>query len=270
MTTIDYSLPFKDKQDFGNNQSASNGQYSNLNLNQNNQNSLNSFSEISKNISTAKPKSWSHACKNEFEAESDSRDTKELYEKGKIEKSASKSVIQPEFPRQQESNDSKIPEVAQYRSSQRLQERTKKMQSQQQAPPTKSQSSRQPHLKIRSKIMQKPAQLSAIKKSKEEVVQATQRSTKKMAPPKLQLSDGEKKAEKTAKECQGSESSEDELDKELKEAERKAKEVDRETKRVEREAKEAELEAKEADLALLLAEKSLELAAWKMKMNYFC
>uniref|UniRef100_A0A914Q5B2 Uncharacterized protein n=1 Tax=Panagrolaimus davidi TaxID=227884 RepID=A0A914Q5B2_9BILA len=219
------------------------------------------------------------AFKNELEAESDSCDAKKVYENGKIEKSASKSVIQPEFSRQQESNDSKIPEVAQYRSSQRLRERAKKMQSQQQAPPTtrpppKIQSSQQPNLKIQSKIMQQPAQLSAIKKSKEEVAQATQRSTKKLVPPKLpqppklQLSDGEKKAEKTPKECQGSESSEDELDKELKEVERKAKEVDRETKRVEREAKEAELEAKEADLELLLAEKGLELAAWKMFANF--
>uniref|UniRef100_A0A914QY25 Uncharacterized protein n=1 Tax=Panagrolaimus davidi TaxID=227884 RepID=A0A914QY25_9BILA len=134
-------------------------------------------------------------------------------------------------------------------------------------------------------VQQYSAQLLKIKKSKEEVARASQRSTKKLAPARLpptkstaptkklappktkqppksnvpsksnapskaQLSDGEKKAEKTAKE----DSSEDELDKELKEAERKAKEVDRETKRV--------------DLQLILAEKSLEVTAWKIFSHF--
>lgn len=56
MTTKDCSLPFKDKQDFVNNKSASNEEYNNLNLNQNNQNSSNVFSGSSKSISTEKRK----------------------------------------------------------------------------------------------------------------------------------------------------------------------------------------------------------------------
>uniref|UniRef100_A0AC35FBE1 Uncharacterized protein n=1 Tax=Panagrolaimus sp. PS1159 TaxID=55785 RepID=A0AC35FBE1_9BILA len=66
---------------------------------------------------------------------------------------------------------------------------------------------------------------------------------KSRIPPKAQLSDGEKKAKKTAKE----DSSEDELDK-----------ID----------KEAELKAKEDDLQLILAEKSLHVTTWKIFAHF--
>uniref|UniRef100_A0AC35GSG8 Uncharacterized protein n=1 Tax=Panagrolaimus sp. PS1159 TaxID=55785 RepID=A0AC35GSG8_9BILA len=65
MTAKDYSLPFKDKQAFNSDKSPSNGRYNNLNLNQKNQNSLNSLSEHSKNVSTEKGKSLNHGFVND-------------------------------------------------------------------------------------------------------------------------------------------------------------------------------------------------------------
>jgi hypothetical protein len=55
MTTKDWCLPFKDQQIVVNTD-TSNGEYSNLNLNQNHQNSLNAFSVTSKIISNEKRK----------------------------------------------------------------------------------------------------------------------------------------------------------------------------------------------------------------------